>query len=117
MSVPDFRLLHDASAPTDTKADVGYRFVQQSEQRQGWNYLKAFGSISVLFIEVKYKIGRGAERLNEIAQVIAECDGESSFFFPMSYINANVLSVLVFKLNHWICQCARQNPSRRIGTM
>ena len=45
------------------------------------HYFKAFGSISVLFIEVKFVIGNDAERLDVIAQVIAECDGGS--FFPM----------------------------------
>ncbi|KIK09792.1 hypothetical protein K443DRAFT_301106 [Laccaria amethystina LaAM-08-1] len=38
------------------------------------HYFKAFGSISVLFIEVKFKIGNDADRLDAIAQVIAECD-------------------------------------------
>ena len=34
----------------------------------------AFGSISVLVIEVKHRIM--GNRLNAIAQVIAECDGQ-----------------------------------------
>ena len=38
-------------------------------------YFISFGSISVLVIEVKHKIM--ANRLNAIAQVIAECDGQS----------------------------------------
>lgn len=37
-------------------------------------YFKAFGSISALFIEVKLKIGSRKERMDAIAQVIAECD-------------------------------------------
>jgi len=42
-------------------------------------YFKAFGSIAVLFIEIKLKMGGKKERLDAIAQVIAECDGQSSF--------------------------------------
>jgi len=34
-----------------------------------------FGAFSILIIEVKYVLGNDAERLNAIAQVIAECDG------------------------------------------
>lgn len=37
------------------------------------HYFKAFGLISLLFIEVKFKISNEAERLDAIAQVIAEC--------------------------------------------
>ncbi|KAH9019018.1 hypothetical protein EDB85DRAFT_2010048 [Lactarius pseudohatsudake] len=38
-------------------------------------YFKTFGGvISVVLVEVKWKIGDGKERLNAIAQVIAECD-------------------------------------------
>jgi hypothetical protein len=42
-------------------------------------YFKAFGSIAALFIEVKLEIGSGKERMDAIAQVIAECDGQASF--------------------------------------
>jgi hypothetical protein len=41
-------------------------------------YFKAFGSVAVLFIEVKLKIGSRKERLDAIAQTIAECDGQAS---------------------------------------
>jgi hypothetical protein len=34
-----------------------------------------FGELSLLVIEVKFRLGTGDERLNAIAQVIAECDG------------------------------------------
>ena len=34
-----------------------------------------FGGISILVIEVKYILGVAEERLDAIAQVIAECDG------------------------------------------
>lgn len=34
-----------------------------------------FGGLSLLVIEVKYVLGSDEERLNAIAQVIAECDG------------------------------------------
>ena len=36
---------------------------------------KTYGGITVVFIEVKLDIGNLTERLNCIAQVIAECDG------------------------------------------
>jgi len=36
---------------------------------------QAYGGITVVFIEVKLEIGGLAERLNFVAQVIAECDG------------------------------------------
>jgi hypothetical protein len=34
-----------------------------------------FGELSLLVIEVKFRLATGDERLNAIAQVIAECDG------------------------------------------
>jgi len=39
-----------------------------------------------VFIEIKLKIGDLEERLNAIAQVIAESDGESLFLYPMWYV-------------------------------
>jgi hypothetical protein len=36
---------------------------------------KTYGGVTVLFIEVKLEIGSFSERLNCLAQVIAECDG------------------------------------------
>ena len=42
------------------------------------SYFKAFGSTAALF-EVILKIGSRKERLDAIAKVIAECDGEVSF--------------------------------------
>jgi hypothetical protein len=41
-------------------------------------YFEAIGSIAVLVIEMKLKIGSAKERLDAIAQVIAECDGQAS---------------------------------------
>jgi hypothetical protein len=41
---------------------------------------KTFGGITVLFIEVKLNIGSLSERLNCVAQVIAEADGVSNPF-------------------------------------
>lgn len=40
-------------------------------------FLKIFGAIAILCTEWKLRVGNNAERLDEIAQVIAECDGES----------------------------------------
>jgi len=37
-------------------------------------YFLVFGRLSILVVEVKYKIGDADERLNAIAQVIAECN-------------------------------------------
>jgi hypothetical protein len=36
---------------------------------------QSYGSINIVFIEVKLNIGSSTERLNFVAQVIAECDG------------------------------------------
>src|ERR1700722_7565713 len=44
-------------------------------------YFRAFGSISVVFIEVKFAIGDTEERLDAVAQIIAECDGGSFFSY------------------------------------
>ena len=43
------------------------------------HHFRAFGSITILVIEVKYKVGNATERLDGIAQVIAECAGQSPF--------------------------------------
>jgi hypothetical protein len=51
-------------------------------------YFKAFGSIAVLFIEIKLTIGTAKERLDAIAQIIAECDCLRSFDAKF-YIEAN----------------------------
>jgi hypothetical protein len=42
-------------------------------------YFNAFGSIPVLFIQVRLTFGGATERLNAVAQVIAECDCQVSF--------------------------------------
>jgi hypothetical protein len=39
-------------------------------------HFKTFGALTVVFVEAKLKIGSVEERLNVIAQVIAECDGQ-----------------------------------------
>lgn len=36
---------------------------------------KVCGALTVLFVEVKYKLASGTDRLNAVAQVIAEADG------------------------------------------
>jgi hypothetical protein len=36
---------------------------------------QTYGGVTILFIEVKLEIGGLTERLNCVAQVIAECDG------------------------------------------
>lgn len=40
-------------------------------------HFKCFGGCTVLFIEMKLVTGTAKERVNAIAQVIAECDGSS----------------------------------------
>jgi len=42
------------------------------------HYLRAFGPVSVLIVELKLKVWNDKERLDAIAQVIAECDGQYS---------------------------------------
>lgn len=42
-------------------------------------HFKVFGTLVVVFVEAKLKIGSDEDRLNAIAQVIAECDGLASF--------------------------------------
>ena len=39
------------------------------------SHFLVLGGLSVLLIEVQYVLGRAEERLNAIAQVMAECDG------------------------------------------
>ena len=39
---------------------------------------KIYGAQTVVFVEVKLNIGSVEERLDAIAQVIAECDGQAS---------------------------------------
>jgi hypothetical protein len=43
------------------------------------SYFRAFGSVAILVIEIKLKVGNDKECLGAIAQVIAECDGQSCF--------------------------------------
>lgn len=38
-------------------------------------YFKTFGATVILCIEMKFKLGNQDERLEAIAQVIAQCDG------------------------------------------
>lgn len=39
-------------------------------------YRTFFGSVAILFIEIRLKVINDVERLKAIAQVIAECDGK-----------------------------------------
>ena len=45
-----------------TKGRIEYQFL-------------TYGGVTVIFVEVKLEIGGSTERLNCLAQVIAECDG------------------------------------------
>jgi len=45
-----------------TKGRIKYQFL-------------TYGGVTIVFIEVKLEIGGSTERLNCVAQVIAECDG------------------------------------------
>ena len=55
-------------------------------------FFKAFGAIAILCIEWKTKIGNDPERLDAIAQVIAECDGKPDTLFVYTF-GADALSV------------------------
>jgi hypothetical protein len=44
---------------------------------------RAFGVVTILCIERKMNVGDDSERLNAIAQVIAECQGQSCFFHAL----------------------------------
>ena len=48
---------------------------------------KAFRGIRVVFIEVKLNIGSLTERLDCIAQVIAECNGMYGIFLQLDIIS------------------------------
>lgn len=49
---------------------------------------KVCGALTILFMEVELRIGSGDERLNSVAQVIAEVDGMStSLLFPLPLTN------------------------------
>ena len=45
-----------------------------------------FGSTNILFVGVKLKVGTPTERLDAIARVIAEADGESSVLVCVNHI-------------------------------
>jgi hypothetical protein len=48
---------------------------------------RAFRGITIVFIEVKLNFGSKTERLNCIAQVIAECDGIYGIFLQLEIIS------------------------------
>ena len=50
-------------------------------------FFKAFGAIAILCIEMKLKVGNEEERLDAIAQVIAECDGKPDMLEQLSAAN------------------------------
>jgi hypothetical protein len=52
-----------------------------------------FGGLSVLVIEVKLLLGTADERLNAIAQVIAECDGMLEKLLTNSVLTLLLLSM------------------------
>jgi len=66
-------------------------------------FFKIFGAIAILCIEWKLKIGTNLERLNKVAQVIAECDGcdlnnaKRGFSLPIYCILCDGLSFEFFK--------------------
>jgi len=68
-------------------------------------FFKAFGAIAILCIEMKFKIGNDMERLDAIAQVIAECDGcdlnntDAGFSLPIHCILSDGLSFEFFKFD------------------
>ena len=48
-------------------------------------YFNMIGPIAVLFKEVKHKIGSNKERLDAIAQVIAECIGQAYILLMLNF--------------------------------
>ena len=63
-------------------------------------FLKTFGAVAIIFIEMKLKVGNDAERLEAIAQAIAECDGKLS-----------VSGLHFLLLNSWKYRLRLQQPS------
>ena len=56
-------------------------------------HFKVIGGLTVLFVEVKLFIGSDAERMNAIAQVIAEADGESKFASSIFVLASRTISL------------------------
>ena len=52
-------------------------------------YFLVFGGLSILVIEVKYKLRNADERMDAIAQVIAECNG-MHYAFPISLFRTHM---------------------------
>ena len=49
--------------------------MRNSPKKVGLKCFEAFGSVVLLVVEIKLEAGNDAERLDAIAQVIAECEG------------------------------------------
>jgi hypothetical protein len=47
---------------------------------------RAFGAVTLLYIETVPKLGNDVERLDAIAQVIAECDGKLGIFQCLQFL-------------------------------
>ena len=60
-----------------------------SDKRTDEYQFLVFGRVSILVIEVKYKLGNANEWLDAIAQVIAECDG-MHFAFAISLFRSHM---------------------------
>lgn len=66
-------------------------------------FFKAFGAVAILCIEMKLRVGNEEERLDAVAQVIAECDGcdlnnaKRTFSLPILCILSDGLTFEFFK--------------------
>lgn len=66
------RNIPDANGRVTTRGKIKYHF-------------KILGILSVVLVEAKLKIGSVEDRLNAVAEVIAECDGQASLEHRISH--------------------------------
>ena len=79
---------------SDLQSTGGYLFVCHPEYARidyarpyySEREVKTFCAVAILFVEFKAKLGTHVERLDVVAQVIAECDG--LLYFPDTAFNS-----------------------------
>ena len=60
--------------------------LRNSSKKVGLKCFEVFGSVVLLVVEIKLEAGNDAERLDAIAQVIAECEGRHQMFFHPLFV-------------------------------
>jgi len=60
--------------------------LRNSPNTFGSKCFEAFGSVALLVIEIKLEAGTDAERLDAIAQVIAECESKHHIVFHFLFV-------------------------------